>query len=355
MNMGNKSFLIAVVILVLLANVAHAVGSKLIFSDVDVKVGGKTSNNRVDGDTIGEEAEPGDSVEFRVKVQNNFTSAENLKIKDITVKVTIEGIDDGSDLDDESNSFDLSPGNDKRITLKFETPMEVDEDTFDVVIHTEGEDKNGTNHESEMRLKLEINKKSHMLKITKATLSPADVSCNRKSVQLAVNAINIGSEDEEDVTFSVLNSDLGIDLKDTVSELTAEPNQPESRFSKTYSLKVADDVPAGSYPITFTASYDDDRKKAEMSPALTVSDCATAKSATKSETKTSETNEGVEVITPATGRTTAAVQNTTPAGTTVTQESFFKSNAFVVGIIIAEIVAVLVGIALVVSLFRRRA
>lgn len=355
-----RSFILSLAIFIFLASAAYAAGSKLIFSDVDVKVGGKTSNNLVNGDRIDEEAEPGDALEFRIKMQNNFTSAENLKIRDIIVKTTIESIDDGSDLEEESSDFDLSPGSDKRITLKFQTPLEIDEDTFDVLITAEGEDKNGTNHESEMRLNLEIDKKSHMLKITRKTLSPAEVSCNRKNVQLAVTAINIGTEDEEDIAVEVSNPDLGISAKDMITELTAEPNEPESRFSKTYSFAVPGDAEAGSYPITVRASYNDDRTRAEDTAQLTVSECAAAKkeeaiAKPKEDTSKSTDNEDVTVISPATGRTTAAVvQPAAPEGTAVSRESIFSSNAFVAGIIIAEVVAVIVGIALIVGLFRRR-
>ena len=360
-----KLFVLSFVIFIFLMNVAYAAGSKLIFSKVDVKVGGKTDRGLNDGDIIGEDAKPGDNLEFKVKTENNFTNEEKLKIKDITVKVTIEGIDDGEDLEEESNSFDLSQGSDKSVTLKFQVPIEVDEDTFDVLIHIEGEDKNGTNHENDMTLRLEVNKDSHKLKIIKNTLSPAEVTCNRKNVQLSIGVVNIGTEDEQDVTIEAQNSDLGIDFKDEVSELIAEPNEPESRFSKTYSFKVPDELEAGSYPITLTASYDDDRKKAEETATLTVNDCQTSKPETikkpEEKTPTEETTgeeQPVEVITPSptTGRTTTTVetQPEVPEGTVVTQESFLGSNAFVVGIIIAEVIAVLVGIVLVVSLFRRR-
>src|SRR3990167_9116271 len=94
-----KPLLLSLVILIFLANIAYAAGSKLIFSDVDVKVGSKTSKNLEDGDTIDDEAEPGDTVEFRVEVKNNFTSAEDLDIEDIVVEVTIGEIDDGDDLE----------------------------------------------------------------------------------------------------------------------------------------------------------------------------------------------------------------------------------------------------------------
>ncbi|MBI2652880.1 hypothetical protein HYX00_05425 [Candidatus Woesearchaeota archaeon] len=353
-----RYLVLSFIILIFMASVAYAQTTHLSFSDVDVKVGSKTSKNLRNGDTINDEAEPGDTVEFRIEVKSNFTSAEDVEIEDVTVDATIEELDDGDDVDEESSEFDLDAGDDKRVTLKFQVPIEVDEDTFNVEINAEGDTDNNGTQKVTMKLKLEVEKESHLLKVIKKTLSPAEVSCNRKNVQLSTSLLNIGSEDEEDINFQVSSTDLGIDLKDSISELRAEPNEPESKFLKTYSFKVPDELEAGSYPITLSALYDDDRKKAEDSVALSVSDCPTAKKETKSQeqtTKTSEESEEVEVVTPTTGRTTATVvQPTAPAGTTVTEESFLKSNAFVVGIIIAEVVAVIVGIVLVISLFRRK-
>jgi hypothetical protein len=268
------------------------------------------------------------------------------------VTVTIEGIDDGDDLEEESKSFDLRPNADKRVTLKFEVPIEVEEDSFDVVITAEGDDENGTSQDISMNLKLEVDKESHKLMITRNTLSPAEVSCNRKNVQVATTAINIGNEDEEDIKVQVLNPDLEIDLSQNVAELTAEPNEDESRFSNAFSFSVPKEAEAGSYPVITRVLYDEDRKKTEQIATLTVTDCAAGKQASNENSE----GEDVTVITPTTGKaTTTVVQPTAPAGTTVTSESLFKSNAFVTGIIIAEIIAVIVGIILIVNLFRRRA
>jgi hypothetical protein len=38
----------------------------------------------------------------------------------------------------------------------------------------------------------------------------------------------------------------------------------------------------------------------------------------------------------------------------VTSEGFFKSNAFVIAVIIAEVIAVIIGIVLIFTLFARR-
>lgn len=351
----------SIVLLMSLMSIAYASRQALEFSDVDVKVGSKTSKNLIDGDTINEEAEPGDDVEFRIEVKNNFTDGEDLEIEDITVEAVIEGIDDGDDLDEEiSSDFNLRAGRDKRVTLKFQVPLEVEEDEFDVIIRAEGDDENGTNQEIEMRLILEVQKESHLLKITKMSLSPSEVSCSRKNIQLAVTVLNIGNEDEEDVTLQVSNTDLEIDLEENVGELTAEPNEDESRISKVYRFNVPEDVEAGSYPITFTALYDDGRKNAEETAVLTISDCQTSKpnEEENNDVKEDEGEEEVEVITlpPATGKTIApVVQPEAPQNTVVTQESFLKSNIFIVGIIIAEIIVVIVGIILVTVLFMKKA
>lgn len=346
---GIKFLILSVFVFILLLNLAYA-QSKLVFSDVDVNVGGKSSKNLVDGETIDDEAEPGDTVEFRIEVANNFTSAEDLEIQDITIDVTIEEIDDGDDFDEESSEFDLRPGREKRVTLKFEVPLEVEEDSFNVLIHAEGEDENGTTHEVDMDLTLDVDKETHKLIITRKTLSPAEVACGRKNVQVGVTVINIGNEDEEDVVFELSNSDLGVNIREDVGELTAEPNEEESRFSKTYSFNLPSDVEEGSYPITLRALYDNDRRRAEDTVTLTVNECLTAPK--KEEPDDKQTDDEVTVITPTT--TVTPTQPNLPPETVATEESFFRGNVFVAGVIIAEVIAVMIGVALVVSLFRRR-
>lgn len=340
------------VVFALLMGFAYASRQALEFSDVDVKVGSKTSKNLRNGETINDEAEPGDAVEFRVELRSNYTSDEDLKVEDITVTVTIEGIDDGDDLEEDSQEFDLRTNSDKRVSLDFQVPIEVEEDSYDVTITAEGDDENGTSQDISMRLKLEVEKENHLLKITRASLSPAEASCNRKNVQAAMTVLNIGNEDEEDIEVQVLSPDLEVELSQNVAELTAEPHEDESRFSNIFTFSVPSDAEAGNYPITFRALYDENRKKAEETATLTVSDCATSKPA---EETSSEEGEDVEVISPTTGRTTTTVVEPTDEGdVTVTQESFLRSNAFVTGIIIAEVIAVIVGIVLVVALFRKR-
>lgn len=346
-----KHFLISLVIFTFLMSVAHAAGSKLIFDKVDVEVGGSTSRNLDDGDTISDAANPEDTVEFRITVKNNFTSSENIDIEDITVQTTIEGIDDGDDLEDESSEFNLRYGRDKKVTFRFQVPLEVEEDSYNVVISAEGRDENGTTHEAEMSLSLDVDKETHKVIITRKTLTPSEVTCSRKSIQAGVSLLNIGTQDEDDVSINIFNYDLGVDIKEQIGEITSDTNDDSSSFSKTYSFGVPANAETGSYPITLRVLYNDDRKKSEETMTLTVNQCGI---------QTTTTIPGGQTTIPSTViPTTVAPTTVKPViiqplpDTTITEESFFTSNGFVILIIIAEVIAVIVGIVLIIFLFAR--
>lgn len=332
---------------IFLMSAGYAAGSKLIISDVDVTVGSKTDRGINNGETISEEAKPGDTVKFKIEVKSNFTSSDNIDIEDVTVEVTIEDIDDGDDLDDESNEFDLSPGRDKRVTLEFKVPEDADEDDFDVLIEAEGKDENRTTHRATMRIRLEVEKERHLIKITRKTLTPSEVACGRRNVQVGLTVLNQGRDEEDDVSVRIFNEDLGFDIKEQIGVLSEDPDDDNNQFSKTYSFNVANNAEEGSYPVTLRVLYDDDRRKAEETLTLTVNKCGTAKE--------EETEEDVTVVTPP-ARTPAQPSEPAPLppDTTVTSESFFKSNAFVIAVIIAEVIAVIIGIVLIVALFARR-
>ena len=89
-----KLFLLSLVVLIFAINIAYAADSKLLISNVDVKVGSKTLKNLTDSQTISEEARPGLGVEVRVETRNDFTRTQDLDIDDISIEVKIENIDD---------------------------------------------------------------------------------------------------------------------------------------------------------------------------------------------------------------------------------------------------------------------
>lgn len=349
-----KLVLLGVIVLVvslLLNTLVHASsGQNLQITNVDVQLSSKTLRNLSNGDTIPEDARPDHIVEFRVEVRNNHTLLQDFKIRDITVKTTIEGIDDGADMEIESDRFDLRADTQKKSFFEFTIPLQVREDSYNVLITAEGQDEDGTIEIAQQRLKLEVVNDNHMLKIIKASLTPTELSCNRKNVQLAATILNIGDLDEEGVSVQIYNKELELNINDKIGSLLSRPNEPESKFSKTYAFNVPKGAEAGNYPITLKVLYNDDRASAESTSTLIVNNCASAEIP---EGAKPAAGPSVELIIPPEVKPKApVVQPEIPAGTVITQENFLSNNAFVIAIVFAA--AAIVGIAVAVSLFRRK-
>ena len=344
-NIRTISWLFWIIIFVFLTVTAYAAAPRLEFSDVDVTVGGKFDKNLRNLDRIDHEAKPGESVEFRVEVKNNFTRSEGIEIKDITVEVTIEDIDDNSDLEEESREFDLNAGRDKRQALEFRIPDEVEEREYTVVIRAQGGDVNGTLHAIEMRLVLEVQKENHLLDIVRSSLSPFIVSCNRRNIQLDVTVLNVGNEDEQDIGIEVSSSPLGLSLRDKVEELLAEPNEPESRFSNIYKFNIDESIKPGDYPVLLRVLYDNDRRNVERTLTLTVNECLRQVVPPVIEKKP-EIPKEVELIVPE--------EVAAPPGTTVTTEGFFDRNTLALAVIMGTAVStVFIGALWLIGLFVR--
>ncbi len=314
--------------LVLVSSIAFAAGNRLVIKDIDAKVGSKTDKDLRDGDTISRDAEPGDSLEIKVKLENNFTSSEDLDIEDITVTVTIEGIDDGDDLEEESSEFDLKQGKTKTTTLNFKVPLVVEEDSFSIVIEAEGTDENGTDQSDTANIELDVNKDNDRIIITSASVSPSSIRCSR-AVTISGELLNIGSDDQEKVVYEAKNSDLGIDIRQTNIEMVEDIDEDENEFRRSDTIQVPKTVAAGSYPIVLTAYYDTDKRADSKTLMLTVEDCPVT-----------------QVTQQQTTPTTAAV--TKPEVYPVVEEpSLFDNTMFLVLAGLAYLVVIGVGIVLV--------
>ncbi len=248
--------------------VVVAPSSKLSITDLDVKVGSKTDKGLEDGDTIGDEAEPGDEVTFKIEVSNLFTDDEDIEIQNIEVEITIVDIDDGDDIDLDSSDFDLDADDDEDVELSFTVPTLVDEDTYDVIISVSGEDEDNVDHSLLWTLQLEVEKESHKLILERAILSPTVVSCSRTST-IDVRVVNVGGDDEENVRISAFNSDIGLDYEKHFE--VDEGNDDDAR--EQFEIRVnTDDIAPGVYPIKVELFRGSSREETQTLE-LTVQDC----------------------------------------------------------------------------------
>ena len=245
--------------------------TKLDITKLDVTVDGSSDKDLTNGELISKDAKPGSTVKVKVKVENMFTSDEKLEIQDVLVSGTIEGIDDGDDLEEEGNEFDLRQGRSKTETLTFEIPKKVDEDEYTLTIIVEGEDENNTLHELEWDLRLEVKKEKHAIEIEKTSLRKETIGCD-EATTLEIKATNYGRDDEEDVTVEIVSSALEIDLKEEEIELTNDLFDEDSTYERTVTIK-ADGMDAGTYPIEINVYYDGDRLDDSKSVNLVIKEC----------------------------------------------------------------------------------
>jgi len=212
-------------------------------TDIEVKVDGKSDGVMHMG-IVGKEAKPGSGVEFKVELEN-FGDEE---IEDATVIVTIIGIDDNSDIDGESKEFDIRAGGTKIATVDIELPVLVDEETYEVLIEVDAD----AGYEFLYKAFLEVEKENHALIITQAELDNEIVSCE-DSVNLNLEVINIGSNDEDDITLEVLA--FGDVIRKEHIELNAGDDD-DSIYADRFRIDVPSVAGEGSHSIIVKAYYD---------------------------------------------------------------------------------------------------
>lgn len=255
-------------------------GSRLKIADVDVKIDGKKSSNAENNTKISKEAKPGSGIEFRIRVENGFSKSEGTDIEDIQVKVTLEDIDNGDELEEESVKFDLGAESDKAATLKFRLPLNVDEGIFDAIIEAEGEDENGSLYRQHFEIGLEVEKDKHDLRLLRFELSPVKVSCGR-AVNVEYKIINTGLEDEENAVLEVKSNELELDFSE--KSIAIGSGTGDNVFSQSIKAKISNNIENGIYPITANIYSDDKKLRDTETKEIKVEDCTEAKESSEKE------------------------------------------------------------------------
>ena len=251
------------------------------------------NNSKINADVL-----PGSNVTFTVRVENTFQS-EGPDIRGVFVTITIEDIDDGADLEEESIDFDLEPGDENREDVRFSIPLDVDAGTYGVIEEAEGEDKNETSYKTELKLKLEVKKQSHDIRITKVLLSPSVVDCDRKA-KLTAEITNAGSNPENQVALEFKATSLGVNSydKDIFLESSDEASEEERSHAKTLNIEVPSFFQAGKFPILINLYWKNFVLFDQKTVDLVVKDCVSGVTKAQPKQEEKKENEKVTVIQP---------------------------------------------------------
>lgn len=306
-----------------------------------------TTVSPTNGTSLGVDILPGSNVTFTLRIENTF-QGEEPDLRGVFATMIIEDIDDGADLEEESTDFDLEPGDDYRVDVKFAVPLDVDSGTYNVVMEIEGEDRNETSYRTKLVQKLEVKKQSHDIRITNVLLSPGSVACDRKA-KLTAEIANAGSNPESQIALEFISANLGINSfdSDIFLESSDEASADEKTYTKTLNFEVPSFFQSGKFPILINLYWKNfvlfDQKTAE----LTVTGCETQAVSEKEVPQPGKT-EKVEVIQVEIPEEGAETENVVTATTEVPVSGYIP---LMLGGFIITVLAVLI----VAGYLRRRA
>tara|TARA_B100000315_G_C14555217_1_gene577798 strand:- start:102 stop:1862 length:1761 start_codon:yes stop_codon:yes gene_type:complete len=341
-----------------LFSVNAGVGGGLIIEDLDVflttrvrrssdgtlESGNENDLDITDGRKLNfgnENVGPESQLRFNLNIKNTFTDKEDIDIDDITVKVTIESIDDGEDIEEESNEFNLDSDDHNDLDVTVMVPLSVDEDVYDIIIDVEGKDDNGNKHSVQMNLKIDIDKVSRNVIVSKASLFPGKIKCSGSSV-LTATIKNIGSRIEEETGIEITNSDLGINFEKQDIELGEDPFDSDNEFTKKLIIDVDGNTKAGTYPITVKSYLQEEIPWETKTVDFVVEACSQAQEEPEEEEEEINETETVEVSEEPEEETTEGEKISILEPTTTTEVSLTKKPLFWVGIVLVNIALIVV-------------
>ena len=288
---------------------------------------------------------PGSNVTFTLKIENTMDGTD---VKGVTAKITIEELDDGADVDVDSDEFDLDAGNEERVDLVIPVPLDVESGSYNFLIEIEGHDKAEKIYRKDILNKFDVSRLTTDLRITKAQLSPGIVSCDRKTT-VTVEIMNLGRADQNDAALEIQNVNFGINsVEKNIPLKSSQDSEDSSKYQKKLAIEVPKFMRAGIYTITANLYWKNyvlfDRKKME----LTVKDCDQSKISKPNETRQPVQSTNISNTTsttgsqPSTGKTPSEIGASTNFGLGNLYTTVEKSPArliLIVGLIFMIIAA----------------
>ncbi len=257
-----------------------AVLSKLEIDDMDFIIKDDFDNkdssdsNLVDGDTVDVKAKPTSKITMEFKIKNKYTENSNIDFNGVTITATIRDIEDGENVELESDDFDIDAGKlSSRVALEYDIPVTAEDETYQVDIVIEGEDDNNIVHTTTRTIFFKVDKRSKDIAIKTANIFPDIISCDRK-VNADIKLVNAGKDDEDDAKVTITNDAIGVNQIISGITLKATDDEDENTFEKTSTFFIGKNVPAGTYPLAFKVFISGDVLFALQTKNIVINDCA---------------------------------------------------------------------------------
>lgn len=362
----NKIILLALIFMLALniVSTASAVDNKLEITDLTIYVdGSKDSGADETGGSV-DNVLPESEVKVKLTIKNTFDDSdpneEDIDIDKIELNVKLNDINDGDDVEYSPSKFKLKPDSDNDFTFIFQVPLIVEEDIYKLEIDVEGEDDNDTKHKDSVEVEIEVEKETYDLRFRELNFTESTLECGRDTT-LKIDLVNVGDEEEEEeVTLTIVNSRLNIDLEDTF-DLDGSTHASNNNFEKEYPFSFDESVIQGTYLFDIKAAVGSTKFTKTISLVFQqcgdgVADTDSDDSSDDSDAADSDETESDSDDNVVTSQPNQDSVQTTSANAPVTayRQSFFDSDMGSLALILLEVIVILVGIGVIVVFMRKR-
>ncbi|MBI4095702.1 MAG: hypothetical protein HY438_02480 [DPANN group archaeon] len=212
-------------------------------------------------DLSADTAKPTSAVDVAISVKNSW----GYDAFDLVATVSIIGIDNSEDLEQEVNFGRLNNKDTEDATATFTVPIDAKEKKYDVKVKFEWQDEDShqftqAGQRSEV---LEVERASHEVALTSAQFT-SDLVRSGEQSQVAVTLSNIGKKDES-VRVKVQSDDLGVQEFSPVFKL----GQSEET-TQYIPFAVSKDARPGRHVVFFTVTFNDGKDTATGSEVINV-------------------------------------------------------------------------------------
>jgi hypothetical protein len=258
-----------VLIFTISALCAMADSSELNIDRVEVTVDGDKLLTTSNSGSI--DVKPGDELYIEIRLENTFDDDTDMRMDDIRVTATIEDIDDGSSISDESDRVYIRANSKRTVRLKLTIPDDASSyQDYDLDIKAVGYDEDGALHEDEVSIDLDVEREEHKLMFNRLWVN--DVACDGEAA-VRLELENIGEEYEDDVELSITSAELGTLFLDRF-DLPSVDDDDSDLYRKEKQLDVSELKP-GLNSLTVRVEYDDGDEVLQKKIDFRVDDCRT--------------------------------------------------------------------------------
>jgi len=232
--------------------------------------GADISLNSIDINSDGEDDEiwkPLDTVTVKTRVDNDGTEDVSsvyveLGLFDANGKNAINDLDFVNSDEEKIKLGTIKDGDDKTATFEFKIPYDMKEGSYSLAMKSysknDGENNSCVDSSTDMNngifQSITVEKESDEGKIIafdRIVVTPSEAVCGDK-VAVTLDAINIGSDNEDRVKINLYSKDLNIDLSNEIRQGIDSEDKESVSFSFTVPQGLADK----SYRLELTAEYD---------------------------------------------------------------------------------------------------